>query len=143
MRSLDATDTALIAHLKQDGRASVTTLAGALGVSRATVQTRMERLTRDGTIRRFTVELDRTDAQELIQAVTFIELEGNMERAVNRQLLRMPEVTSLHTTNGTWDLVARIETTSLSEFDQVLRQMRLIPGVINSETCLLLDVARP
>ena len=61
----------------------------------------------------------------------------------HREILRaMPEIVSLHTTNGTWDLIARVETTSLPEFDRVLREVREIRGVLNSETCLLLDTAK-
>ena len=46
---------------------------------------------------------------------------------------------SLHSTNGTWDLVAQIETVNLPEFDRVLREIREIKGVLNSETSLLLN----
>ncbi|WP_246116196.1 Lrp/AsnC ligand binding domain-containing protein [Denitromonas halophila] len=45
----------------------------------------------------------------------------------------------LHTTSGTWDLIAEIQTVSLSEFDRVLREVRMIDGVLNSETSLLLS----
>jgi DNA-binding Lrp family transcriptional regulator len=65
-----------------------------------------------------------------------------MSRQVIRALGRMPEVVSLHSTNGAWDLVARIETDTLPAFDRVLRQVREVPGVTNSQTCLLLDEAR-
>ncbi len=142
MRGLDAIDRRLIAELKLDGRASVTRLAGLIGVSRATVQARMDRLTESGVIQRFTVELDAMGADERIHAVMMIEIQGALARAVTRALQRMPEIVSLHTTNGTWDLVARIETSSLPGFDRVLREVREVTGVLNSETCLLLDTAK-
>jgi DNA-binding Lrp family transcriptional regulator len=142
MRDLDATDRNLIAALKLDGRASVTTLAGQLGVSRVTVQTRLNKLVSNGAIKRFTIELGRDTSISPITAVMMIELQGALGRAVTRKLHSMPELTELHTTNGNWDLVAHIETTSLPEFDRILREVREIPGVVNSETCLLLDQAR-
>ena len=52
---------------------------------------------------------------------------------------RFPELVALHTTNGTWDLVAEIQVASLAEFDRVLREVRMIDGVLNSETSLLLS----
>ena len=58
MLDISATDRRLIYALKQDGRASVTTLAAMLKVSRATVQSRMERLITTGVIQRFTIEVD-------------------------------------------------------------------------------------
>lgn len=141
MQDLDPTDRRLIAHLKKDGRASITTLAGAMGVSRATVQSRLDRLQATGTIKRFTVELDAYGADDLVHAVMMIELGGGKEASVTRALRKMPEITDLHTTNGNWDLVAQIEANNLPDFDRVLRQVRLIAGVINSETCLLLNKA--
>jgi DNA-binding Lrp family transcriptional regulator len=139
---MDATDQKLIALLKQDGRASVTTLAGALGVSRVTVQTRLDRLRRDGSIRRFTIELGQVGLDDLIHAIMMIEVKGAQTASVVKQLRRMPEIVDLHTTNGVWDLVAQIETVSLPDFDRILRQVREVQGVTGSETSLLLDRAR-
>ena len=136
------TDRRLLAQLKLNSRASVTTLAGRLNVSRATVQSHMERLVATGVIRKFTVELDPMKTLETIRAVMLVELQGNLARNVSRIMRAIPEVISLHTTNGAWDLVAQIETTSLPEFDRVLRKVREISGVLNSETCLLLDTAK-
>ena len=75
----------------------------------------------------------------MIRAVMMIELEGVMTRSVTRLLKQMPAIVSLHSTNGTWDLVAQIETVNLPEFDRVLREIREIKGVLNSETSLLLN----
>lgn len=139
---MDDTDRALIGQLKIDGRASVTTLAARLGVSRVTVQNRMTRLIETGAIRKFTVELGDAGLDEHIKAVMMIEVKGTHAAAVVRRLRRMPELSDLFTTNGVWDLVAMIEVSSLPEFDRVLREVREIPGVTSSETSLLLDRAR-
>ena len=139
MEYLDSTDQRLIALLRRDGRASVTTLAGDLGVARATVQTRLARLINDGTIRRFTVELASPSSDDLIHAIMFIELQGNLARTVVSAIRKIPQIAQLHTTNGAWDLVAQIEATSLADFDKTLWTVREVKGVSNSETCILLD----
>ena len=138
---MGTTDRALLAALKRNARASITTLAAELGVSRATVQTRLERLVHSGTIRRFTIETALEADPNRIKAVALISLEGPVKRQVVRALKRMPEITSLHSTNGSWDLVAHIETDSLPGFDRVLNAIRDVSGVQNSETCLMLDQA--
>ncbi len=142
MTDISATERRLLSALKQDARASITALAGSLGVSRATVQAKLERLTQSGIIRRFTIETDPSAELDFIRAVMLIEVEGPRTRSVTATLMRLNEIISLHTTNGAWDLVANIETTSLSEFDRVLREVREIVGILNSETCLLLNKAR-
>ena len=142
MPNFDSTDTALLSALRADARASITTLAGQIGVSRATVQVRLERLLRSGVIRRFTIETASAADPERIKAIMLIELGGPVKRQVVRALNRFPEITGLHSTNGAWDLVAQIETDSLPSFDRILNSVREISGVQNSETCLLLDQAR-
>lgn len=136
---MDKTDKALIAALQADGRASITYLSGLLGVSRATVQARLDRLQKSGAIRRFTVALNPELQPDLIRAVMMVQLQGALARKIIAAMRRMPEVVDLHTTNGAWDLVAHLEIRSLPEFDQALRKVREIVGVLNSETCLLLD----
>jgi DNA-binding Lrp family transcriptional regulator len=51
-------------------------------------------------------------------------------------------VSAIHTTNGKWDLIVELGASSLSDFDAILRRVRLIPGVIASETNLLLATPR-
>jgi len=134
-------DRRLISALKKDGRASVTTLSAVLGVSRATVQARMERLVRAGVLRRFTVEVDPSADQDVVRAIMTIEIQGSLSRSIIKDLRQKPEITTLHTTNGAWDLVAHIETSNLRDFDRVLREIREVKGVLNSETSLMLDIA--
>ena len=136
---LSSQDRKLVAALKLDGRASITRLAQILGQSRATVQARLDRLTSSGVIQRFTIDVDAAADADMIRAVMMIELEGVMTRSVTRLLKQMPAIVALHSTNGTWDLVAQIETVNLPEFDRVLREIREIKGVLNSETSLLLN----
>lgn len=138
MSDLDEIDRRLVSRLKIDGRASVTTLASVLGVARGTVQSRLNRLIETRKIKRFTVEMNTQDAEDMVQAVMMIEVRGNTAASVQKALQRLPEVTGLHRTCGVWDLVIRLETTSLLEFDSVLNRIRELPGVSNSETCPLL-----
>ena len=58
---------------------------------------------------------------------------------VVRTLTRLPEVSTIYSTNGAWDLVVEIKSDSLLNFDRVLREIREIPGVLNSQTSLLLS----
>ena len=138
MMSIDEVDRKLLARLKIDGRASVTTLSGVLGLARGTVQSRLTRLIEARVIKRFTVELNAPEAHDLVCAVMMIEVRGNTANSVQKALQRMPEITSLHRTCGVWDLVVEIETTNLVEFDGILARIRELPGVSNSETCRLL-----
>jgi len=137
---LDQTDRRILSALRKNARASVTELAGVLGITRATAKARLNRLVETGAIRRFTVETAMQET-DVVRAIMTVQLQGSMSRAVIRALRAVPEIQHLYSTNGAWDLVAEIQTENLQDFDRVLRQVREINGVLNSETSLLLDVA--
>jgi DNA-binding Lrp family transcriptional regulator len=137
--TLDDTDYRLLAILRDNARTPVTNLAHALGVSRGTAQNRIDKLTESGVIRGFTVRLKPEAEPHAIRAMTLIQVAGQKADSVIRDLRGYPEVRSLHTTNGKWDIVAEIETDHLEQFDQVLRRIRMIGGIAGTETSILLS----
>jgi len=139
MAELDDLDRRLISALREDGRAPVAVLARKLGVARATVNSRLERLVSSGAVVGFSVRV-RDELDPLtIRAVSLIAVEGRSTDKVIRQLRGFPEISALHTTNGGWDLVAELRVEDLPAFDAVLGRIRSIDGVVNSETSLLLS----
>lgn len=133
----DELDRELIALLRADSRKPAATLAKALGVSRGTVQNRIERLLRDGVIQGFTIKT-RPDASNRVRAVMTIAIEGERSGAVLRVLRGFPEVAAVHTTNGRWDLVAEIDVDTLAAFSDALDRIRQIEGIAATETSILL-----
>jgi len=131
-------DRRLLAALREDGRAPVAELARRLGVTRATVTSRMDRLVAEGVIVGFTVRVREDAAVNDVRAISLIEVEGRSADAVIRRLRGFTEIEALHSTNGSWDLVAETHTRNLAEFDRLLGRIRSIDGVLNSETSLLL-----
>jgi len=136
---MDDTDRQLIALLRDDARASVASLAKKLRVARGTVQNRLARLERDGVIVGYTVRLRPHVEEQRIRALTTIAVEGNKTESVLKALRGEPSVGSLYSTNGRWDIVAELRADSLEAFDRVLARIRLIEGISNTETSLLLS----
>ena len=137
----DHLDQQLISLLREDGRASISKLSEQLKVSRGTVQNRIDRLVSSGAILGFTVRAHEAIEAGAIKAVMMIEVVGRSTAQVIKTLKGLPQLVKLHTTNGSWDLVAELQTSSLIEFDHVLAQVRMIEGVLNSETSILLTSA--
>ncbi len=130
---LDQLDRRLIALLRSNSREPTTTLAHKLNVTRATVTARIERLQRSGVILGFTARLA-VMKDEGIHATTLIKVDGKAATRLIRTLQGYPEVAALHATNGRWDLVARLEVGDLQQLETVLREIRMLPGVVESET---------
>lgn len=139
---LDELDERLITLLRQDARRSISDLASDLGVSRATVRVRLERLERSGQVVGYTVVLRADAVDHPVRGITMIGIEGRVTDGVIRALGGLPDITAIHTTNGRWDLIVELGTATLADLDAVLRRIRLIPGVNNSETSLLLATPR-
>jgi DNA-binding Lrp family transcriptional regulator len=138
---MDDLDRSLISALRHDGRAPLSKLADIVGVSRGTVQNRLDRMMHDGTISGFSVRTKELPDARKVRAVTMIEVSGKHTPVVVRQLRQINEIVGLHTTNGAWDLVAEIEAPDLVAFDKVLAKMRTIEGISRSDTSLLLAPA--
>lgn len=139
MHVFDALDRRLIALLREDGRAPVSKLAAILKVSRATVQHRLDRLVDSGAVLGFTIRAREDHGPDGVRAIMMIEVQGQSTTQVIRKLRGLPELRQLHSTNGKWDLVAQLNADNLAEFDRVLREVRSVDGITNSETSILLS----
>ncbi|MET7242010.1 Lrp/AsnC family transcriptional regulator [Methylobacterium sp. EM32] len=139
---MDALDQSLITLLRHDCRRPVSELAVLLKVSRATVRARLDRLERDGEIVGYTVVLRADAMPAAVRAITLVAVEGRKTGDVIDALKGFAEITAVHTTVGTWDIVVEVAAGSLPELDEMLRRVRLVPGVTTSETHLLLSTPR-
>jgi DNA-binding Lrp family transcriptional regulator len=139
---LDDTDQRLISLLRTDARTPVAKLAAAAGISRATATARIDKLEASGVIAGFTVVLQSNVDAGGVRALTMIEVDGKQEEAVTRRLMGMPEIRQLHTTNGRWDLVAEVEAPTISALDDLLRAIRQVDGIANTDTSILLKARK-
>jgi DNA-binding Lrp family transcriptional regulator len=136
---MDDTDRQLVSLLRGNARLPVASLAKSLGVSRGTVQNRIDRLTQRGTIQGFTVRVRQEADLPRIRAIMMVEVEGERSDKILSQLRANPEITAVHTTNGRWDMVLELNTDTLEAFDRALHRIRQINGISASETSLLLS----
>jgi DNA-binding Lrp family transcriptional regulator len=139
---MDDVDRQLIAVLRDDARTPVATLAKRLGVSRGTVQNRIERLMRQGEVLGFTLRLPPQAEAHRVRAVMAIAVEGERSSAVVGALRGFPEIEAVHTTNGRWDLLAEFSAESLAAFSRALDGIRQIKGIATTETSILLATTR-
>lgn len=78
-------------------------------------------------------------APDQIRAWMSITVDGNRTREVVAMLLGEPGITGLFDTNGRWDLLAEISSSSLQELAEVLERVRLIKGIAGTETSIHLQ----
>ncbi|RBW44931.1 AsnC family transcriptional regulator [Psychromonas sp. B3M02] len=140
MNKLDHTDKKLLALLRKDARMPVVNLSKALGVSRATVQNRLNKLEREGVILGYTVKLKQEAQQDAVRVLMSLLVEAKEEEKIIESLRAFPEIVSVYHTNGQWDLIADIQVDSISVLGGLLGEIRAVKGIIQTETSLLLGL---
>ena len=132
-------DNQIIALLKRNARILVTQMARELGVSRVTIDAHIKKMETSGVISGYTVKLGTEEFRHKVSGWILISVQANKEEHAIEQMIGMPEITRLHTTNGKWDLAAEIQVATLEHFDAVISKLRQIDGITETDTSLLLS----
>jgi len=136
---LDAADRALLALLRDDSRAPTAELARKLGLSRTTVQSRMERLQRRRVITGFTVTVPDELEADLVRAHVLITLAPKRSGAIEVALRAIAEVRVLHSVSGPFDLIAIVAATSIGELDALIDRIGGLDGVERTTSAIVLS----
>ncbi|MGI9511953.1 MAG: Lrp/AsnC family transcriptional regulator [Anderseniella sp.] len=137
--SVTEKDEELIALLQTNARMPVSELARRLGVSRTTIQDRLRRLEVSGVITGYGVRLANQTTADGILAHVELSVEPRMNAQVVRALMRLPQVETLHTVSGKFDLIAQIRARTTDHIDMVLDQIGVIEGVTRTESAIILS----
>ncbi|TAK37921.1 MAG: Lrp/AsnC family transcriptional regulator [Lysobacteraceae bacterium] len=136
---LTPADEALLSLLREDARASTAQIARRLGLSRTTVQSRIERLQRSGVIAGYTVRVADDFERDRIRALILLTVLPKQMPAVVAALRAMPEVRSLQSVSGPWDLVAVAVVPTIGEMDELTDRIGAVPGVERTTSSLVLS----
>ena len=137
--SLTENDEALLALLRLNARAPVTVLARKLGLSRSTVQDRLQRLEREGVIRGYRVELGEDFLRNRVRALIMIAVEPRSAAQVIAALKRLDGIETLHTVSGEFDLAVGAVAASTDRLDHLLDKVGETRGVVRTQSAVLLS----
>lgn len=131
-------DRALIALLRADARQSTADLARCLGVSRTTVQTRLQRLEETGAIAGYHVRLSPAVEARDIKAMVLIENAPKSVDQIVNALTKMDEIRRVHSVSGNVDLVAEVSAPTMAAMDALLDQIGALEGVVRTNSQVIL-----
>ena len=116
---MDETDRRLIEALRENARAPTAQLARRLGLSRTTVQSRIERLERSGVIAGYTRAASPTPTSGgEIHAYVLMTVTPRHAPSVIAAVRRLPAVRLLQSVSGPFDLLARVAAPDVAEMDE-------------------------
>lgn len=136
---LDDTDRALLGLLRENARSPTAELARRLGLSRTTVQSRIERLERARVIAGYTVKVADEIEAALVRAHVMITVAPKQAGAIEAALRKIVAVRSLHSVSGTFDLLAVVAAPSIGELDALIDRIGALEGVERTTSAIVLS----
>ncbi len=136
---MDELDRRLLDLLRADARAPAARLARDLGLSRTTVQSRIERLERQGVIAGYTVRLAEAHERGLIHAYVLMTTSHKHAAAVTSAVRRVGAVRRLHSVSGPFDMIAELVAASVADMDAQIDALGAIDGVERTTSTIVLS----
>jgi DNA-binding Lrp family transcriptional regulator len=136
--ALEELDVRILELLTENPKASGVEAAGALGIARATYQTRLDRLTSQG-IASLEPQIDTTKVGYPVTAFISAEIrQSSRGHGVIDHLASIPEVTEVHTVTGNSDLLVRAVARSIDHLHEVLDRLARHDDVVHTSTSIAL-----
>ncbi|CAB49061.1 MULTISPECIES: Lrp/AsnC family transcriptional regulator [Pyrococcus] len=140
---LDEIDRAILRLLQEDGRMSYSEISRRINVPESTVRARVNRLIREGVIRKFAALINPFKAGYEIVAFIAIDAEPAKVRQVVEELAKLPEVDVLGIVTGAHDIFMQVTVRDLQELERfILEKMAKIDGIRSTETSILTSVKK-
>jgi DNA-binding Lrp family transcriptional regulator len=122
-------DRQLLELLQLNSRESNASLARKIGVSRTTIQERIQRLENAGVIQGYSVKLNAAKLHRNIEAIVMVLAENKALKETFIALEQMPYIQEIHSLSGEWDWSLFVSAPTIEEFHQCLSQMNELSGV--------------
>jgi len=138
-KTISGTDCQIIRLLQSDGRISNTTIAEKLGISEATVRTRLKRLIEDKVIQIVAVS---NPLKLGFEIVGLINIQVDIKKAddVIKELKKLKELWYIVVTTGSSDISVEFNLKSLDELHVLLfEKINKIDGIIRTDTALIMQ----
>jgi len=138
-KPIDELDARLLRELDADPRVGVLELSRRLGVARATVQARLDRLVERGVIGTFAPTLDPVALGYEVTAFATLEIRQGRGTDVLAHLRDIPEVLEVHTITGQGDMLCRLVARSNDDLQRVLNRVTEFPEIVRTSTVIALS----
>ncbi|MBW4095021.1 MAG: Lrp/AsnC family transcriptional regulator [Acidobacteria bacterium] len=138
--NIDQLDGRIVQLFSTQPRLSVLEASRSLGVARATVQARLDRMTAHGVISSWAPQTDPAAFGYPVVAFCFMTINQDVGHdAVVAALSAIPELLEIHTVSGDSDLMARIAARSNADLQRVLDAIIATRTVLRSSSVLALN----
>lgn len=132
-------DRQLLLLLQRNAREPAASLARKIGVSRSTLQERIQRLETAGVISGYTVKLRTGKLINGVECFTFVSCNNKVYSDIVRQLKAMDSIQAIHSVSGDWDFLIQVCADSLEKMNGELNKINAINGVEKTSSNIVME----
>ncbi len=129
---MDDTDIKILNLLRGNSRMKNTEIARQVSLTERAVRARIEKLTRERVIKKFTVETSPIG----VEGIVLIDTNVGRTTAVKDKARQLSD--SVFECSGEYDVAVRLRADSLDELNKKVDELRAFPGVLRTSTLIKL-----
>ena len=122
----------IIKALQIDARKPIVRLAREVGANEATVRRRIDKLSKEGIIERFTVVLDYHKLGRVIKAFIGLRVQPAKLREIVDHLSKHPDIQVLYRTSGDTDIFAEVIFEKMEDLNEFLEEELRLEGILGT-----------
>ena len=132
----DKIDEKIIDFLRKDSRESFVDIGKKLKLSESAVRRRVKNLVDKGIIKKFTVEVGDSNNTS---AIVLVSVDSAMDTSkISSKIAKLDGIKIVYEITGQYDITAIISAPSITEINTCIDTLRKIPGVIDSNSVIIL-----
>lgn len=139
---VDETDRRILRHLLIDARQPTSKLARKLGISESTIRRRIDVLSQNEVIKRFTITVDYVKVGYPIMVVVGVQLGGMPGPEAAKILRGIENIVDVFTVTGEFDLILRIICRDIHCFEEIIEKVRNQTFVEQTRSFVVLNKIR-
>lgn len=133
---MDELDRQILSILRRDARKPYTEIADEVGTSEGTVRNRVERMTDDGVIERFTVATRTGNVKAMIELDVAVDVNTS---DLGGAVADWEQVDFVWQVSGEEDIVLVVDAADTQSVNELITRARELEEVVNTKTRLILD----
>ncbi len=133
----DNTDEKILGFLRDDSRESFVVIGKKLKLSESAVRRRVKNMVSNGVIEKFTIE------EHNASAIVLVSVDSSIDTSkVSVKLTKLNAVKTVYEITGQYDISVIIKAPNITEINTCIDDLRKIPGVIDTNTVIILRTIR-
>ena len=132
----DKTDEKILEFLQKDSRESFVEIGKKLKLSESAIRRRVKNMVDNGVIEKFTVQVG---AANNTSAIVLVSVDSSIDTSkVSAKLTKLNAVKTVYEITGQYDICVIVSAPNITEINKCIDDLRKIPGVIDTNTVIIL-----